>query len=82
MYKAAGFQPMMRKSLAERFAKEKPYNGVVTKALENAVGWPIFPSFLQARQIIITQLEAIYVGQKTAKDGLRHAAEETKKLAG
>ena len=82
MYKEAGFQPMMRKSLTERFAKEKPYNGVVTKALENAVGWPIFPSFLQARQIIITQLEAIYVGQKTAKDGLRHAAEETKKLAG
>jgi len=82
MYRAAGFQPMMRKSLAERFAKERPYNSVVTKTLENAVGWPIFPTFLQARQIIITQLEAIYVGQKSPKDGLRHAAEETKKLAG
>jgi multiple sugar transport system substrate-binding protein len=82
MYKAAGFQPMMRKSLADRFAKEKPYNSVVTRTLENAVGWPIFPTFLQARQIIITQLEAIYVGQKSAKDGLRHAAEETKKIAG
>jgi multiple sugar transport system substrate-binding protein len=81
MYKAAGFQPMMRKSLADRFAKEKPYNSVVTTTLENAVGWPIFPTFLQARQIIITQLEAIYLGQKSARDGLRHAAEETKKIA-
>ena len=82
MYKAAGFQPMMRKSLADRFAKEKPYNSVVTKTLENAVGWPIFPTFLQARQVIITQLEAIYLGQKSAKDGLKHAAEETKKITG
>jgi multiple sugar transport system substrate-binding protein len=82
LYKAAGFQPMMRKSLADRFAKERPYNSVVTKTLENAVGWPIFPTFLQARQIIITQLEAIYLGQKSAKDGLRYAAEETKKIAG
>jgi multiple sugar transport system substrate-binding protein len=82
LYKAAGFQPMMRKSLADRFAREKPYNSVVTQTLENAVGWPIFPTFLQARQIIITQLEAIYLGQKSPKDGLRHAAEETKKIAG
>ena len=82
LYKAAGFQPMMRKSLADRFAKEKPYNSVVTKTLENAVGWPIFPTFLQARDIILTQLEAIYVGQKSAKDGLGYAAEETKKIAG
>ena len=82
MYKAAGFQPMMRKSLADRFAKEKSYNSVVTKTLENAVGWPIFPTFLQARQVIITQLEAIYLGQKSAKDGLKHAAEETKKITG
>ena len=82
MYKAAGFQPMMRKSLSDRFAKEKPYNSVVTKTLENAVGWPIFPTFLQARQVIITQLEAIYLGQKSVKDGLKHAAEETKKIAG
>jgi hypothetical protein len=36
---------------------------------------------LQARQVIITQLEAIYLGQKSARDGLRHAAEETKKIA-
>ena len=81
LYKAAGFQPMMRKSLADRFAREKPYNSVVTQTLENAVGWPIFPTFLQARQIIITQLEAIYLGQKSPRDGLRHAAEETKKIA-
>jgi multiple sugar transport system substrate-binding protein len=82
MYTAAGFQPMMRKSLAGRFAKEKPYNDIMTKSLEDAIGWPIFPTFLQARQIIVTQLEAIYVGQKTVKDGLRHAADETKKLVG
>ena len=82
MYTAAGFQPMMRKSLAGRFAKEKPYNDIMTKSLEYAIGWPIFPTFLQARQIIVTQLEAIYVGHKTVKDGLRHAADETKKLVG
>lgn len=54
----------------------------MTKSLEYAIGWPIFPTFLQARQIIVTQLEAIYVGHKTVKDGLRHAADETKKLVG
>ncbi|MDA8217000.1 MAG: extracellular solute-binding protein [Dehalococcoidales bacterium] len=81
LYKGAGFQPP-RKSLHDKFAQDKPYNATMTKTLENAVGWPIFPTFLQARQIIITQLEAIYLKQVTPAQGFKQAAEETKKLLG
>lgn len=79
LYKGAGFQPP-RKSLAAKFAQDRPYNATMTQVSKSAVGWPIFPTFLEARAIIITQLEAIYLKQKTPKDGFKAAAEETKKL--
>jgi ABC-type glycerol-3-phosphate transport system substrate-binding protein len=79
LYKGAGFQPP-RKSLQRKFAQDRPYNATLTKALENSVGWPIFPTYLQARQVIATHLEAIYLQQVSVKDGLKQAAEETKKL--
>ncbi|MHB1132342.1 MAG: extracellular solute-binding protein [Chloroflexota bacterium] len=80
-YEKAGFQ-VPRKSLKDRFAKDKAYNAMVNKSMEDMRGWPIFPTFLQARQVIITHLEAIYLKQRPVKEGLKLAAEETKKLIG
>jgi multiple sugar transport system substrate-binding protein len=79
LYSRAGFLPT-RTSLAAKFAAARPYNATLTKVLENTTGWPFFPTFLQARQVLISHLEAIYLGQRSVKDGLAKAAEETKKL--
>ena len=69
-----------RKSLMPRYTSATPYNQIVSQVFANSVGWPIFKAFVQSRQIIIDELQAIYLGQKSIKEGLRHAAEETKKL--
>ncbi len=78
-YAQAGFQ-VPRKSLKDRFAKDKPYNAMVNKSMEDMQGWPIFPTFLEARQVIVTHLEAIYLKQRTPQEGFKLAAEDTKKL--
>ncbi|MDA8220014.1 MAG: extracellular solute-binding protein [Dehalococcoidales bacterium] len=69
-----------RKSLRDRLAKANPQNPTLLRVFENAYGWPLFGNFVQSRQILIDNLDAIYLGQVSAKEGLARAAEETKKL--
>jgi multiple sugar transport system substrate-binding protein len=78
-YEKAGFPPA-RASLKERFAEHRPVNTTISEVLTQAVGWPIFPTFLQAREIITRKLEEIYLRQVPPADGLKQAADETRRL--
>jgi multiple sugar transport system substrate-binding protein len=78
-YEKAGFPPT-RASLKDQFAAHRQVNATISDVLTTAVGWPIFPTFLQAREILVVKLEEIYLRQVEPAEGLKQAADETRRL--
>ncbi|WP_369017957.1 sugar ABC transporter substrate-binding protein [Thermatribacter velox] len=79
--KLVGFPPVT-KSLANHPYFQKPVYKVMIQQIPNAKGWPLMPEWPECNDIIWSNIEATFLGQKTPQQAMDDAAAEIDALRG